>query len=42
MVIGDGGRNAMKVSAPIVMMGAVSPMARDNPMMMPVRIPGIE
>src|SRR5688572_31556574 len=38
--IGDGGRNAMKLSAPIVMMGAVSPMARDIPTIAPVRIPG--
>ena len=38
-VTGDAGRNAMKVSAPIVMSGAVSPMARDMPMMTPVRMP---
>lgn len=31
----------MKVSAPIVMMGAVSPMARDRPMITPVRMPGM-
>src|SRR5687767_5853952 len=39
---GEGGRNAMKVSAPIVMIGAVSPMARAMPMMMPVRMPAEE
>ena len=32
----------MNVSAPIVMIGAVSPIARDMPMMTPVRMPGIE
>ena len=32
----------MNVSAPIVMMGAVSPIARDMPMITPVRMPGIE
>ena len=37
---GEGGRNAMNVSAPMVMMGAVSPMARESPMMQPVRMPG--
>src|SRR3989441_222558 len=39
---GAGGRKAMKVSAPMVMIGAVSPMARAMPMMMPVRIPAEE
>src|SRR3982074_817459 len=39
---GDGGRKAMNVSAPMVMMGAVSPMARAMPMMMPVRMPAEE
>ena len=39
---GDGGRNAMKVSAPMVISGAVSPMARDSAMMMPVAIPPTE
>ena len=39
---GDGGRNAMKLSAPIVMIGAVSPMALDRPRMRPVRIPPVE
>src|SRR4029450_10895483 len=39
---GAGGRKAMKVSAPMVMMGAVSPMARAMPMITPVRMPGIE
>src|SRR5512134_3039716 len=42
LVTGEGGRNAMKVSAPIVMMGAVSPIARAMPMMIPVRIPAEE
>src|SRR5215510_1270715 len=37
---GDGGKKAMKVSAPMVMIGAVSPIARAIPMMTPVRIPG--
>src|SRR5215216_4472895 len=40
-VIGAGGRNAMNVSAPIVMMGAVSPIARAMPMMTPVMMPGV-
>src|SRR5258705_6256949 len=40
--IGDGGRKAMKVSAPMVMIGAVSPMARAMPMIMPVRMPAEE
>src|SRR5687768_11620450 len=39
---GAGGRKAMKVSAPMVMMGAVSPMARAMPMITPVSIPGEE
>src|SRR5512145_2586034 len=39
---GAGGRKAMKVSAPMVMIGAVSPMARAMPMMTPVRMPGEE
>src|SRR5688572_29093911 len=39
---GAGGRKAMKVSAPMVMIGAVSPMARAMPMITPVRMPGIE
>src|SRR6185436_12207560 len=33
LVTGAGGRKAMKVSAPIVMIGAVSPIARAMPMM---------
>src|SRR5687768_4956566 len=41
-VTGIGGRKAMNVSAPIVMIGAVSPIARDMPMITPVRMPGIE
>ena len=32
----------MKVKAPMVMIGAVSPMARASPMMTPVMIPGSE
>jgi hypothetical protein len=36
---GDAGRKAIKVRAPTVMMGAVSPMALESPMIMPVRIP---
>src|SRR5688500_10933751 len=39
---GAGGRKAMKVSARMVMIGAVSPMARAMPMMTPVRMPGEE
>src|SRR5687767_3982065 len=42
LVTGDGGRKAMKVSAPIVMIGAVSPIARAMPMITPVRIPADE
>src|ERR1041384_5639654 len=40
--IGDDGRNAMKLSAPMVMIGAVSPIARDRPRIMPVRMPPVE
>ena len=32
----------MKLSAPIVMIGAVSPIARDRPRIMPVRMPPVE
>src|ERR671912_962557 len=39
---GDGGRKAMKVSAPMVMSGAVSPMARESAMIMPVIVPPTE
>src|SRR5688572_18397671 len=39
---GEGGRKAMKVRAPMVMMGAVSPIARASPMITPVRIPEVE
>ena len=39
---GGVGRKAMKVSAPMVISGAVSPMARARPMMMPVMMPGSE
>ena len=42
LVIGAGGRKAMKVSAPMVMIGAVSPMARAMPMMTPVMMPAVE
>ena len=38
----EAGFEAMNDSAPIVMMGAVSPMARARPMITPVRMPGIE
>src|SRR5262245_30066858 len=41
-VTGEGGRKAMKVSAPMVMIGAVSPMARAMPMITPVRMPAEE
>ena len=40
-VIGGSGKKAMNVRAPMVISGAVSPSARDRPMMMPVRTPGI-
>jgi hypothetical protein len=36
------GANGTYVSAPIVMSGAVSPMARDRPMIIPVRMPPVE
>src|SRR5216110_2901694 len=39
---GAGGRKAMKVSAPMVMIGAVSPIARAMPMITPVRMPAEE
>src|SRR4029453_7198527 len=38
-VRGGGGRKAMKVSAPMVITGAVSPIARAMPMITPVRMP---
>ena len=41
-VTGEEGKNAMNVSAPTVMMGAVSPMALERPMIIPVKIPLIE
>src|SRR5262245_44096690 len=41
-VTGAGGRKAMKVSAPMVITGAVSPMARAMPMITPVRMPAEE
>src|SRR5688572_3714336 len=40
--IGEGGKNAINVRAPIVISGAVSPIARERAMMMPVRIPPVE
>jgi hypothetical protein len=39
---GDSGKKAMKVRAPIVIRGAVSPTARDKPMMTPVKMLPIE
>ncbi len=42
LFIGEAGKNAIKVSAPIVIMGAVSPIARAKPIMTPVKIPGAE
>src|SRR5574338_673631 len=38
---GAGGKKAMKVNGPMVMMGAVSPMARAMPMITPVNMPGL-
>ena len=38
--MGLSGKKAMKVSAPMVISGAVSPMARDRARMMPVSVPG--
>ena len=38
---GGLGRNAMNVSAPMVMIGAVSPIARAMPMITPVMMPGV-
>ena len=42
VVIGDGGKNAINVSAPMVIIGAVSPSARAIPIMMPVNTPPYE
>ena len=39
VVKGAGGRKAMKVKAPTVIIGAVSPSARAIPIIIPVRIP---
>jgi hypothetical protein len=39
---GESGRKAMNVSAPMVITGAVSPMARARPMITPVRMPPVE
>ena len=41
-VKGTGGKKAIKVRAPMVMIGAVSPMALDKPIMTPVNMPGVE
>jgi hypothetical protein len=41
-VIAAGGKNAMKVSAPIVIRGALSPIARDIAKITPVAIPPVE
>jgi hypothetical protein len=41
-LMGEEGRKAIKVRAPTVMMGAVSPMALERPMIIPVRMPPIE
>src|SRR4051812_29746579 len=41
-VTGEVGKNAINASAPIVMIGAVSPMARDKPIINPVRMPPVE
>jgi hypothetical protein len=38
-LMGEDGRKAIKVRAPTVIMGAVSPMALESPMIIPVRIP---
>jgi hypothetical protein len=40
--IGEGGRKAINVRAPIVMRGAVSPIALDRAMMIPVMVPPTE
>ena len=37
----SSGRNAAKVSAPIMISGAVSPIARESARIMPVRMPGM-
>ena len=42
LFIGEEGKNAIKVNAPIVIIGAVSPIARAKPIMIPVKIPGAE
>jgi hypothetical protein len=42
VVKGAGGRKAIKVRAPIVTIGAVSPIARLKAKMIPVRIPAEE
>ena len=42
LMAGAGATSEPNVSAPIVMTGAVSPMARAMPMMMPVMMPGAE
>ena len=42
MLTGEGGRKAMKVNAPIVITGAVSPIALAIPIITPVKIPPYE
>ncbi len=41
VVTGAGGRKAMKERAPMVISGAVSPIAREMPMITPVSTPGM-
>ena len=38
-MIGEGGKKAINVNAPIVITGAVSPIARAIPIITPVNIP---
>src|SRR4030095_8040601 len=39
---GESGKNAIKVKAPMVIRGALSPMALDSAMMTPVKTPPME
>ena len=41
-VTGEAGRKAMNVNAPTVIIGAVSPIALERPIMIPVSMPPIE
>jgi hypothetical protein len=41
-VTGEEGKKAINVKAPTVIMGAVSPIALERPMIIPVRMPPIE